>query len=321
MTAFTKTDLPYVSVVVPAYNEHFNIANCIEALLAQDYPADQLEIIIVDNNSTDDTADIVRKYPVTLLHERDIQTPAASRNRGIRHAQGEIVAFTDADCIPEPDWLSHMVAPFSDPQVVGVAGVLIPTAGEGLISEFMAAAKPMRNEEFEGVWYVITANLACRREALLAAGLFQPRLFTAEDIDMGFRLQINGYGRIVGAPQGVVKHPFANTWEELWERFRRYGYSEILLDAMYTHQTFYMRTPQKQFMIILRQFGALFSYLFSFIYRSVRSVILGWDTRYVSWPLLWFAAEGNNLLGKLRGLIETRFLTRKPRGAEQVIQS
>lgn len=315
MTAFTKTDLPYVSVVVPAYNEHFNIANCIEALLAQDYPADRLEIIIVDNNSTDDTADIVRKYPVTLLHERDIQTPAASRNRGIRHAQGEIVAFTDADCIPEPDWLSHMVAPFSDSQVVGVAGVMIPTIREGLISEFMVAADPVRNRESEGIWYIITANFACRHAALLSAGLFRSRLFTAEDVDLGFRLQMNGYGRIVGAPQGVVKHPFANTWEELWERFRRYGYSEILLDAMYGQQPFYLRTPQKQFMIILHQIRALFIYLLSFIYRFGRSLIFGWDTSYVSWPLLWFAAESNNLLGKIRGLFETGFLTRKPRGA------
>jgi len=310
---FTQNSgLPFVSVVVPAYNEHETIAGCIEALLAQDYPADRREIIIVDNNSTDDTADIIQQYPVTLLHERKIQTSYAARNRGIRHARGEIVAFTDADCIPSPGWLTHLVAGFSQPSVVGVTGVMAPVATSGLISEFIASADPVRSRETEGLWYIATSNVAFRRQALLDVGLFKAELTTGGDVDLGFRMQLDGHGQIVPAPQGLVQHPFANTWEELWERFRRYGYSEILLDALYSDQSFYVRTPKKQFLIILSQMRALVTYMVSFVYRAGRSVLLGWDSKYVSWPLLWFAAEGNNLLGKMRGLAQTRFLTRKP---------
>ena len=311
-SSLQRSLLPFVSVIVPAYNEHLTIANCIEALLAQDYPADRREIIIVDNNSTDGTADIVRNYPVILLYERDIQTPAAARNRGIHFARGEIVAFTDADCVPEPDWLSHMVAGFSNPDVVGVAGAVISDAETGLLGEFMVTADHLRSHQANGLWYVITANAAYRREALLAVGLFRSHLFTAEDIDLGLRLQLDGYGRIVGAPKGIVRHPFANSWYELWERFRRYGYSEILLDALYRNQPLYLRTPRKQLLIMLCQFRALFTYLFSFAYRLGRSILLGWDSKYVSWPVFWFVAESNNLLGKMKGLAQTRFLTRKP---------
>lgn len=307
-----KSRYPFVSVVVPAYNEHTTIVGCIESLLAQEYPAERREIIIVDNNSTDDTAEIIQKYPVTLLYEREIQTSYAARNRGVRHASGEIVAFTDADCMPKPNWLSRMVAPFDTPDVVGVAGVTSPIITSGLISQFMVESNPVRSHETEGLWYVATANVAFRRQTLLDVGLFRPYLKTGGDVDLGFRVQLANAGRIVLAEEAVVQHPFANTWEELGERFRRYGYSEILLDAMYGDQDYYMRSPKKQYVIMLHQLLALITYVLSFIYRAGRSIFVGWNFQYVAWPLLWFVAEGNNLFGKIKGLISTRFFTRKP---------
>jgi glycosyltransferase involved in cell wall biosynthesis len=100
---------PSVSVVVPVYNGASTIGACLEALLAQTYDPALTEIIVVDNNSTDGTPDLVARYPVALLHERDIQTSYAARNRGVAHAGREIVAMTDADCVPEPDWLAQLI--------------------------------------------------------------------------------------------------------------------------------------------------------------------------------------------------------------------
>lgn len=305
--------LPFISIVVPAYNEQKCIGRCIEALLKQDYPLERREIIVVDNNSTDSTPQIVTGYSgVTLLFEREIVGPAAGRNRGIQHANGEIVAFTDADCVPEPNWLTHLIAPLANPEVVGTVGIVQPLAESGLISEFVADLNPIGSHEIDRLWYIVTANAAFRRQALLDVGLFNPRLFTGEDVDLGLRLQFGQYGRIEGAPDAVIRHPFPNTWQELSERFRRYGYSEILLDTLFHDNPNFMRSPQQQLRQMLRQFGALFTYLASFLVRSVRSIFQHHERRYLAWPLLWLAAEGSSLIGKLYGLFKTRFFRRIP---------
>ena len=100
---------PFVSVIVPVLNMPRAIRRCVEALLAQSYPRDRYEIIIVDNGSTDDTVRVIGEYPARLLVEQDTQSPYAARNLGLRHAKGEIIALTDADCTPMPDWIERGV--------------------------------------------------------------------------------------------------------------------------------------------------------------------------------------------------------------------
>src|SRR5262245_56398582 len=90
------TTAPSVSVIVPVYNGAQSIGNCIESLLKQDYP--NYDIIVVNNNSTDNTVEIVRKYPVRLVFCLE-RGPAAARNAGINTSTADIIAFTDADCL------------------------------------------------------------------------------------------------------------------------------------------------------------------------------------------------------------------------------
>lgn len=103
--ATKTTKQPFVTVVVPVYNDAGRIGVLIERLLAQSYPKDRYEVIIVDNGSSDETGTIVAGYPVVLLEERAIQSSYAARNKGIVHACGEVVVFTDSDCVPEDNWL------------------------------------------------------------------------------------------------------------------------------------------------------------------------------------------------------------------------
>ena len=316
---------PFVSVVVPAYNEHSRIADCIEALLAQDYPKDRLEVIVVDNNSTDGMDEVIKRYPVTLLHERNMQTPAATRNTGIHQARGEIVALTDGDCKPRSDWVRRIVAPFTDPDVVGVAGCVQPVGKQTALEVFQTITSVVGQSCLKGLWYVVTGNCAYRRDVLMRVGLFQANLFTAEDIDLGLRLQLQGYGRIVGVDDAVVEHPCQSDVRGLCNQSRRYGYSEVLLDTMYRHELRYYKRPRDQVRLMLRQCRSLFTYIASFIYRSCRSVLLlflkrrAWNSDYIAWPLLWFASEGSNVQGKLRGIWVTRFFTRLPRRPEQPV--
>ncbi len=106
---------PRVSVVVPTYNHAATIPLCIDALLAQDFPRDQYEVIFVDDGSADGTAGVVAGYAardprIRYVHQVN-RGPAAARNRGAQEARGSILVFTDDDCVAEPTWLSEMVKP------------------------------------------------------------------------------------------------------------------------------------------------------------------------------------------------------------------
>lgn len=305
-------DLPHVSVVVPVHNGRHIIAACIESLLAQHYPSSRREIIVVDNNSDDGTPDIVYDYPVRLAYERDVQTSYAARNTGLRLVEGDIVAFTDADCLADPNWLDALVQPFSEPSVAGVLGRVASHEPTSLLEEFATQADPLGKERLGGLLSMITANVAYRRSVLMQVGGFRSELFTGGDVDLGWRVQQLPDWQVQFAPGALVYHKHRTTLAGLHRQYYRYGYSEIILDTLYRNQRWYPRRPRRQLLVMLRQVRALLIYILSFAYRLGRSALLGWDSKYVLWPALWFAVESSVLLGKLRGLISTRFLTRQP---------
>jgi len=304
--------LPFVSIVIPVYNGARTISLCLDAIKRLEYPKDRYEVIVVDNNSNDGTPDIVSNYPATLLYERHIQTSYAARNRGIRHASGEIVAFVDADCIAAPNWLRALVQPFAKSTVAGVAGKVASYQPISLIEEFTVHADPLGKKSLGGLLSMITANVAYRRTVLMQVKGFRSEMSTGADVDLGWRIQQLPDCQVAYAPDAIVYHKHRTTLSDLHRQYYRYGFSEIMLDALYRNQIFYPRTPRKQLLIMLRQFRALFTYLLSFVYRLGRSILFGWDSKYIAWPMLWFVAESSNLLGKIQGLVSTRLFTRKP---------
>ena len=123
-----------ISVVVPVRNGAATLDNCLVALARQTADRAAYEVIVVNDGSTDDTAEIVRRHGLRCL---DIAPagPAVARNRGAAQARGELVLFTDGDCEPAPDWIVQMSAPFADPEVAGVLDpglALRDAAGDGL---------------------------------------------------------------------------------------------------------------------------------------------------------------------------------------------
>jgi len=93
------------SVVVPFHDAECCIGRCAEALLGLDYPRDRYEVLMIDNNSSDGSAEIVKRHPGIRLLSEGKPGAYAARNRGLREARGEVIAFTDADCVPRADWL------------------------------------------------------------------------------------------------------------------------------------------------------------------------------------------------------------------------
>ena len=194
-----------VSVVVAVRNARASIAACVDSLLALD-PA-PIEVLVVDNGSTDGTLDVLGGYGerIAVLHE-PVRGAGAARNAGIRAARGQIVAFTDADCVVEPDWLDELVGALADPNVGIVGGTILaadPTNpveryGEGIHDHRLAI------EVFEPP-YAITMNWASRRAVLEELGGFDERFLRCQDVDLSYRVVQSGR-TLAFAAGAVVRH-------------------------------------------------------------------------------------------------------------------
>jgi glycosyltransferase involved in cell wall biosynthesis len=192
-----------ISVVVTVKNEASNMRDLLDSLVTQDGP---IEVLVIDAASTDGTQDIVRsyqkKYPFIILHQYAAQR-GESRNKGIEMASGDIVAFTDGDCIANPFWAKEIRSSLKDADIVG--GHTIAMGYE-----------PFKNLGRVEVYHKGTditfpsCNLAYRKHILEEIKGFDPRFVTAEDIDMNYRAVEKGY-RIVENHQMVVYHKERST--------------------------------------------------------------------------------------------------------------
>ncbi|MBH8572696.1 glycosyltransferase [Nostocaceae cyanobacterium CENA369] len=234
--------LPMVSVVVPIYNGETDLAELISCLLSQTYPKDRVEYLLVDNNSSDRTLALLKKTaensPITIrpLSENQIQSSYAARNTGIRAAASEIIAFTDADCRPQPQWLTSLIQPFVQPDVVIVAGEIMALPGNSLLEQYANSQETLSQKHtlaHSFCAYGQTANLAIRRIALEKAGLFRPHLTTGGDADICWRILRQSIGRLEFAPEAIVQHRHRTTFKELASQWRRYGRSNRYLHELH----------------------------------------------------------------------------------------
>ena len=240
-TTTTNNFLPMVSVVVPIYNGESDLPELINCLRSQTYPQDRVEYLLVDNNSSDRTLSLLQataeNLPVIqVLSENQIQSSYAARNTGIRAAVGEIIAFTDADCHPQPQWLHSLIQPFSDPNVVIVAGEIAALPGDTLLEKHAERQETLSQKHTLAnsfCPYGQTANLAIRRMVLEKSGLFRPYLTTGGDADICWRILRANMGRLEFAPDAIVQHRHRTTFSELESQWRRYGRSNRYLHELH----------------------------------------------------------------------------------------
>ncbi len=165
-----------ISVIVPFYNSEAYIERCVVALLKQDYPSGCYEIIMVNNNSTDRSAELVGKYPEVRLLSECKQGSYAARNRGVAESRGGILTFTDADCVASPRWLKELVEPLSSPEielVLGARELGRDSPSLLIVKAFMAElAAFMCSREATGTPPGYTNNMAMRRETFDRFGPF-----------------------------------------------------------------------------------------------------------------------------------------------------
>jgi cellulose synthase/poly-beta-1,6-N-acetylglucosamine synthase-like glycosyltransferase len=222
-----------ISVIVPAFNARETLGPCLRALHAQTHPAD--EIIVVDDGSTDGTAELARRYDVHVIRQANAG-PAAARNAGARTASGDLLLFTDADCVPCPDWIARMVNPFADDSVAGAKGVYRSTQTE-LVSRFVQIEYEDRYDRMskqDSIDFVDTYSAAYRRELFLESGGFDTTFPTAsvEDQEFSFRLAEAGH-RLVFVPDACVTHTHDRTVTEYIRRKFWIGYWKARVTRRY----------------------------------------------------------------------------------------
>lgn len=215
---------PRVSVVVPVRNGGEDLAACLRALMSQTLARDAYEVIVVDDGSSDGSADLAERLGAQVVRQPQRGAPAA-RNAGVHAAQAPWVAFTDADCIPSRSWLEQLLAAGARDGLLGAAGATVGYRSASAAARFvdlthgLDASRHLAHPRWP---FAPTANAMYRREALLAVGGFDERFAAYDACDLHTRLR-PAPGSFVCAPRAVVLHRHRRTWGAYWRQQRGYG--------------------------------------------------------------------------------------------------
>lgn len=214
---------PVVTVIVPAFNQPDRLRTCLAALERQSYPADRFEVIVVDNASEPPLAEIVKAAANVRIVVEPMMGSYAARNCGVRQARGEIIAFTDSDCIPAPDWLERGTAAMTSMPGCGLlAGrieVIVPDDRAPTAAELYDQLTAFPQRAFlEGQHFGATANVFTRRQVFEAVGEFHTAQ-SSGDLEWGRRVHAAGYAQKYD-DDVVVRHP-ARTRREILGKAER----------------------------------------------------------------------------------------------------
>ncbi|MEX0729862.1 MAG: glycosyltransferase [Aquisalimonadaceae bacterium] len=225
---------PLVSIVVPARNEELTIGRCLEAILASDYPSHCLQVIVVDNNSTDQTAAVAAIYPVQVIQCKQPGV-SATRNKGAEHAEGEILGFIDSDCIISQQAISTAVTLLQDRRVGACGGT--PIAGPE--SNWIESAWALKKESALTTTDILsTASFYLNRSVFFDVGCFNYALPAGEDTELSRRIR-KKYSLRTHPHLDVIHLGYPNTFRgffrrQLWQssrylQSRKYGIDYTLI--------------------------------------------------------------------------------------------
>jgi len=221
---------PRVSVVVCAYNAERTMDRCLASLAVLNYP--DYEVIVVNDGSQDRTGEITESYDFCRLINQPNKGLSAARNAGAEASTGDIVAYTDSDCVADPDWLTYLVAKMEMSDLAACGGPNFPPPEDDLVPAAVAVAPGGPTHVLisdEIAEHIAGCNMAFRRDVLLQLGGFDPIYRAAgDDVDICWRLQDAGY-TIGFSPAAVVWHFRRNTVAAYCAQQRGYGKAEALV--------------------------------------------------------------------------------------------
>lgn len=230
---------PLVSIIIPAKNAQATIKKCIDSIVRQSYK--NYELIVVNDGSTDKTAQILADYPQARVLTTPGTGPSKARNTGIAQAKGEFVAFTDADCVVDYHWIEELLRGFINEQISGTGGSQRSPEDDswfgkkvqdflsifGFISGYMKSGPKMRLTNHNP-----SCNVMYRKSILVESGGFLAGLWPGEDVELDYRIKKKGY-LLMFNPQAVVYHYRPNSLGKFCVMMYKYGWAQGFLVRKY----------------------------------------------------------------------------------------
>jgi mycofactocin system glycosyltransferase len=231
---------PEVSIVIPVMNRADELRRCLTSLARLTYPQEKLQIIVVDDGSSDESPEVAREFGALLTPSGGIgRGPAAARNVGASMASGEILAFIDSDCTASSNWLAELLPTFADPKIVAVGGLVDGMCRESAVDHYenVMSSLSLGGRELTGgsgddTFYLPSCNLLVRRAAFLQACGFNDAMHVGEDVDLTWRLRDSGW-TIAYLPVGRVYHEHRSSIRSFMSRRFDYGTSEGMLQLLH----------------------------------------------------------------------------------------
>jgi glycosyltransferase involved in cell wall biosynthesis len=288
-----------VSVVIPAYNAERTIGEVAAHSLSQTKGSLQVELIVIDDGSTDDTAAVAESAGATVIRQQN-SGPATARNRGWKSATGTFICFTDSDCIPAADWLENLLDGFTDSQVGAVAGSYEIANPSSWLARWVHQEIMERHKRMPTFVRAFGSyNVAIPRHVLQATGGFDPvyRRASGEDNDLSYRIIKKGW-RIAFRPQAKVAHYHPERlWQYLMQQYR-HGFWRAKLYKAHPDMTGgddYTRLRDRiEPILVLGILG--FSLLavpgITRFMWPLFFVLVLYCSIHLSWPVSWWLGEG-----------------------------
>jgi cellulose synthase/poly-beta-1,6-N-acetylglucosamine synthase-like glycosyltransferase len=323
-------DTPKVSIIVASYNNQDTIGECLQALLAQDYPKDHFEVIVMDGVSKDNTIKIAEQYPVKVISIR-LNCPAAY-NYAFITAAYPVLGFVDSDAKVEATWLKKLVPHLTEPNVAGVSGSIDTwNTGNPWARSIGYELKTRYQRIGKYTGRIATMNLLLKKEVIAEVGGWDEKLPSQYDTDFGFRMASKGY-KIAYEPNAVCYHYNRPTLKAYYKQQLQYGKNTLKLYFKHGHlakgdeitdvgmniQPVLLLTVVALFIVgiipLLRLFWVgsgliLFGMFFYFVYSAVKV-----STKYQDWSamrliVLYYVRSAAWFVGAV--MTTLRYLTRR----------
>lgn len=267
-----------ISIIIPTLNEEKNLPKALKSIKKVDYPQKNIELIIVDGGSTDKTIQIAKESGAKIFNNpRKIR--GAGCQIGVKQAEGEFIAFTDADCVVPKNWLKDLLINLEDEDVASVGGPNITPKDD---TDFAKASgeviailtKPGSRYGYFGknvteTYHNPGCNVLYKKDAILKVGNFNPELLTCEDEELDFRLLKEGY-RLLFTPKVIVDHYRRPTYKKLFIQAYRFAIGRAQAIKMYPKMARWFHfVPSIMLLSVVGIFPSLFLFLSISVYLSM----------------------------------------------------
>ena len=264
---FEASDSIKVSIIIPTKNNGNIIARCLDSIRKLDYPEDKIEIVIVDGHSIDNTVEIAKRYTDKIIYE-DKGTISYARDLGVKESSGEFIAFTDADCVVDKNWIKNLLKHFNSERIAAVGGPNVTPEDDtdfakcaGTILSFLCkpgARYGLNADKVLEIYHNPTCNVMYRERVLEEVGGFNHNLVAEDDEELDYRIKEKGY-KILFTPDAKVLHYRRPTWKKFMRMAFNYGIGRTQVIKLHRDMgRWYYYTPSMLILVIIILFALSF---------------------------------------------------------------